>query len=362
MREVELVTGGRSFEGWKAMRIARSMDAMCGGFELEVSEIWPGSSVSRHIQPGEACAVQLGGERVITGYVDEVEVDEDAQRHTVRVSGRDKTADLVDCSAIHKGGQWRGRTIAQIAADLCAPFGIQVTVAADVGKALPSFALQEGETVFCALERLARIRALLLVADGQGNLVMTRAGTRRVTTALVRGQNVLAARGLLSMRDRFSTYIAKGQAAGTDFFNGTAASQVTATASDALVPRYRPMVLLGESQDVAASLKQRVQWEANVRAARSTDIEVTVQGWEHAEGLWQPNTLARLIHPALRIDADLLITSVTFELSESGSLTQLAMTRADAYTVLPIKAVSAAQAAQAANGAFWSLPKAEGAK
>ena len=158
------------------------------------------------------------------------------------------------------------------------------------------------------------------------------------------------------MRDRFSTYVAKGQAAGTDFFNGTAASQVSAKATDLLVTRYRPLVLLGENQDVAASLQQRVQWEANVRAARSTEVEVTVQGWAHPDGLWQPNSLVRLVHEPLRIDADLLITSVTFELSEAGSLAQLSLTRADAFTVLPIKA-AAASGAQAANASFWSLPK-----
>lgn len=359
MREVVLETGSKSYGGWTAMRIVRGMEALAGTFTFEVSELWPGQGTARRIEPGAACSVKVDGKAVITGYVDELDVEHDAKTHTVRVSGRDKTADLVDCSAIHKGGQWRGRTIAQIAADLCAPFGIQVKAATDVGKPLPTFALQEGETVFEALARLARIRALLLESDASGNLVITRAGAVKVGTALVLGENILSVRGSVGLHDRFSEYVAKGQAAGSDDNFGQAVSQISATATDGGVPRYRPMVLLGESQDVAASLKQRVQWEANVRAARSMTVEVVVQGWEHAGGLWQPNTLVRVIDSELRLDDDLLIVTVTFELGEAGTLTQLLLTRADAYSLLPIKAPTVVE--KAANKPYFT-PRAEGAK
>ncbi|MCW5666470.1 MAG: hypothetical protein KIT35_21780 [Piscinibacter sp.] len=350
--EVVLRTAGQSHAGWKAMRIEQSMDAICGAFDLTVSEMWPGQPAPRKVEPGQACEVLVDGEVVITGYVDTVQVEHDARRHEVRIGGRDRAGDLVDCSAVWKTGQWKGRTILQIAQDLCAPFGIVVRADVDVGKPLPSFALVQGETVFDALERAARIRALLLVSDGKGGLVLTRAGYARTSTALVLGENILAARGAVSFRDRFSDYIAKGQAAGNDYFNSRPAAQIVATASDPAVPRYRPLLVLGEQQDAAVGLRQRVQWEANVRAARSVEVDVTVQGWRHAGGLWRPNTLVAVRDKMLGLDHELLVVSVAMELNERGTLATLSLTRADAFALLPV-----ANTTPAGDKPYFTLPK-----
>lgn len=331
-----LRTSGLAYEGWKAVEVTRRMDQCAGSYTLDVSDVWPGQDYTRRIDPGAECEVLLGGERVITGYVDSVALEIDAGQHRVRVAGRDRTGDLVDCSAVRKTGQWRGLRIEQIAAELCEPFGVVVRAEVDTGKPLPSFALQEGETVFEAIERAARIRGLLLMSDGQGALLITRAGLARVATRLVLGQNVLRARSMLDMRDRYSSYTCKGQAPGNDQHNGKTVSQIAARAEDAGVQRYRPLVLTNDAPDLAASLRERVRWEANVRAARSAEIEITVQGWRHDAGLWQPNTLVPVVVPALRMDAELLITSVANILDEQGSTTTLLLTRPDAYSVADV--------------------------
>lgn len=336
------------------MRIGLGMDQVCGTFEFEVSELWPGQPQPRQVQPGEPCEVKVNGVTLITGYVDEVRIEHDAQRHRVAVAGRDRTADLVDCSAVWPTGQWKGRDILQIARDLCAPFGIAVSADVDVGKPLQSFALVQGETVFEAIERLARIRALLLVSDGKGGLKLTRAGVAKVATALVLGQNVLAGRASLSFRDRYSKYTAKGQAVGDDFVNGRQVSQIAARAVDEGVSRHRPLLLLGENQDAAATLQQRVQWEANVRAARSTEVDITVQGWHHSAGLWQPNTLVKVTDSLLRLDHELLIVGVALELNEKGTLATLSLTRPDAFTLLPIRAQSSSVGR--ADRFSWDMP------
>lgn len=351
-----LLTGGKFYSGWESVSVMRSMEHCSGAFRLGVSDLWPGQSVARNIEPGETCEVMIGTDPVITGYIDALDVEIDDNKHDITVAGRDATADLVDCSAIRKTGQWRGQKIERIAQDLCDPFGIAVRAEVDTGAALTSFALQVGETVFEAIERAARIRALLLMSDGRGALLITRAGVARAPTALVLGQNVLSAKVQLDMRDRFSSYTLLGQTPGSDDWNGVKASQVRAVATDPDVPRYRPLVLTNDSPDLAATLKQRVQWEAIVRAARSLDIELVVQGWRHAEGLWQPNTLVHVQGASLRLDADLLITTVQSKLDEQGSTSTLTLTRADAFSLLEMKA-----AAGGGVKKFWDLPKAVGA-
>jgi prophage tail gpP-like protein len=324
--------------GWKSVRVVRSMQHCASGFELGLAERWSGQDVRLPVRPGARCTVMLGQVPVVTGHVDGAEVDMDNEGRTVSVAGRDLTADLVDCSAVRKPGQWRGAKIDAIAKDLCEPFGVRVRAEVDTGKPLASFALQLGETVFEALERAARIRGLLLVSDGAGALVLTRAGIQRSPTALVLGQNVLKARVRLDMRDRYSSYTVLGQAPGGDNFNGPLVSQVRATALDPGVQRHRPLVLTNSEPDLSATLQQRALWEANVRAARSLEVSVKVQGWAHDGTPWAPNCIVPVRLSAMDVDEDLLLTDVEYSLDDSGTTSTLGLTRRDAYQVLPLKA------------------------
>lgn len=347
--DVLLITAGRSFLGWTTLRIVRSMTHCTGAFELGATWRVGAFDSAVGIQAGDQAQVIVGAETVITGYVDGIDEEWSATSHELRVHGRDMAADLVDCSAISRTGQWHNQPIEQIVSDLAKPFGVRVRARVSTGKALPSFALQEGETAFDAADRAARIRGLLLVSDADGTLSITRAGEQRAPTDLVLGTNLLNLRVSKDMRDRYSLYTAKGQAPGSDFTNGPQVSQIKAQATDPGVGRYRPLVMTNDQPDIAATLTDRVRWEANVRAARSIELEAQVQGWRHADGLWAPNTLARVVAAGADIDTDFLITEVAYELSESGSTTRLSMTRQDAFTLLPLKAIS--------SGPYFEAPK-----
>jgi len=358
--QVELLTGGRTHGGWQSIRVTRSMEHAAGSFSLAVSERWPGVSAPLQIHNGQACEVLVAGETLITGYVDQVESDLDAASHLVTVAGRDKVADLIDCSAIVEGGQWRGRRVEQLAADLARPFDVRVSADVDTGKPLTSFALQTGETVFEAMLRAARLRGLLLVSDSQGGLLITRAGTQQLSTTLRVGENLLSCNVKSDWRDRFSKYIVLGQAPGNDYFNGTAAAHISATATDRAIQRFRPtreLLLVSDTPDIGATLQDRTQWEANTRAARSFTVTAKVQGWRHAEGLWAPNRLVPVVSAEQHLDDTLLISAVEFGLSESeGTTTTLTLVPMDAFSLEPARQ---AEAAAPATDSFWTLPKVE---
>lgn len=334
---VELKVNSKLFGGWQQVRIERGIEQIAGAFDLSVTDRWntaQGGQQAFEIKPGHACEVLVNGQTVITGYIDAVKPGYDANSHQINVSGRDKTADLVDCSAIYKSGQWSGKKLPQIAADLLAPFGIGVVVAADTGSALPVLSIQEGETVFELLERAARMRALLLVSDGQGNLLLTRSGSERAGADLVEGANILRADGEFSWKDRYSTYIVKGQRQGNDENFGESVAQQAESIQDSGITRYRPLIVMAEDQDGNATLRQRAEWERNVRAGRGTRATITVQGWSANGQLWQPNTLTRLRSPFLAADLDVLIVSVTYSLDDSGTLTTLQVAQPSAFDTL----------------------------
>lgn len=333
---VELKVNGKLFGGWQRVRIERGIEQIAGTFDLTATDRWNTAQGRQgiEIKPGQRCEVLVNGRIVITGYIDSVNRSYDADSHQIGVSGRDKTADLVDCSAIYKSGQWVGKKLEQIAADLAAPFGIGVTAAVDTGSALPVLAIQEGETVFELLDRAARMKALLLISDGAGNLLLTRAGRDRAPAELLEGGNILRADGEFSWRDRFSDYIVKGQRRGDDENYAETVAHQTESVKDAGINRYRPLIVMAEDQEGNAALRQRAEWERNVRAGRATRASITVQGWGVDGQLWQPNTIARLRSPLLAADLDVLIVSVTYSLDDGGTVTELQVAHPDAFDII----------------------------
>lgn len=348
--DLRLVVNGTAFGGWQSIRVRRSMEEVAGHFDLTVSELWPEQSTPREIRTGDKAAIDIDGETVITGFVDTLVAAIGERSHTVNITGRDATADMVDCSAMHSKGEWRNARLDQIARDLAAPFGIAVKVDADIGAPFPVWAQQEGERAFECLERAARQRAVLLLSDGRGGLVLGKASRTRVGTALVEGENLLACNVRNDAAERYQTYIVKGQRAGSDDVSGEAASTMKATATDAGVTRPRTLVIVAEDEADLAALQRRAKWEASVRAARALTANASAQGWTHRDGLWAPNTLVRLRAPALRIDRDLLIRDVELVVDEQGTRAELVLTPAEAYSLVAMPGKQKAPRRKRANG------------
>lgn len=331
----ELKVDGQSYGGWKTMAAESGIEQISGAFHLDVTDRWADQPEPRPIKRGAAAQLLLDGEPVITGYVDDTDADFDELTHSLTVTGRDKTADLVDCSAIYGAGQWKGATLDRIARDLIAPYGIALTVQADVGTAFTSFNIQEGESVFATLDRAARMRAVLLTSDSNGGLLITRAANEPIDTQLVLGQNLKRLQFRQSWKERFSEYRVKGQGKGSATVYGKALRGYAST-SDSVVDRYRPLIVLSEQQSGQNfTLQQRIDWERNVRIGRGTRATATVQGWRHRDGLWRPNTLVSVRADAAGIDEQLLVVKVSYSLTDTrGTITELELTHPLAFALL----------------------------
>ena len=335
---VSLTVGGHAYSGWKSVRVTRGIDAVASAFSLSVSERWSNQQQAWPIREGDACVVSLGEDRVIEGYVDRRSLAFSASSHSVSVEGRDKTGDLVDCSALLDKWEFRNLDVLAFAKKVCAPYGITVSLQAGLVLAKPKkLSINPGDTAFDAIEHACRLSGVLAVSDGNGGLLLTRAGTARCKTELVQGQNILAASAEFDASGRFYTYAALGQHHGSDGHYGSAAAQTKGTATDTTISRTARTLLIRPEHDVTTeSAKQRAQWEATVRAARGDTVTVTVQGWRQGDGtLWPINAMARVKLPELQVDGTLLISSAVYSLDDGGSTTQLTLKPPSAFLPKP---------------------------
>ena len=196
---VSLVVGGQVYDGWLQCEVRRSIEALAGVFTVPVSLV-PGQPVP--IKRQDVVELRIGQTPVVQGYVLAAEPFYRRNDVGLRVSGRDRTGDLVRCSAVHQGGQWRRASLQRIAQDLVAPFGLQVVTEVDTGAPIQDFRIGHAETVLDALARAARLRGVLVTTGSQGNLLLTRAGLKRFDGAIRRGWNVIEMEGLGTDEDR----------------------------------------------------------------------------------------------------------------------------------------------------------------
>ena len=333
-----LKTEGTAFAGWKEVTVRRSIETLVGTFDFGATERYPGPLPQRKMLPGQSCTVELEDEVVITGWIDSVAPAYDADNHSVRVRGRDRAADLVDCSALHKPGEWTEIRMERLAGILAKPFGVTVKADVSTGDRFRKFTLQKGETAWEAIERMARQRGVLVVSDGEGGLLITRAGLSLEGATLKTGgvPRILSGSATYSDVDRFSEYHTRAQASGTDDFFGTAVAQVSAIARDPNVSRYRPLIVMAEEQPGPGKVQERATWEASSRAGRSRRATLTVQGWKAQAGVWQPNRRVQVDDELLGIQREMLIVAVEHTLGERGTRTTLELARPEAFELLAL--------------------------
>lgn len=386
---VTLQVSGIDYSGWQSIRITHSIEQLAGVFALEVSDRWPDQSDAFAIEPGAACTVKIGSDVVITGYIDQLQVNATPTAHTISISGRDKTGDLVDCSA--PAQEWAGAVFERVVTALCAPYGITVqsqlatvqgayqspkpgkapatkTAADKGGTVLPRKATNSGETVHKLLEKLAKTQAVLLVSDRAGGLLITRAGLGgQATDKLVQGGNLKTIDYSRGFADLYSQIQVKGQSHGAvptgaggpvnlaAFAKTSDTVKPAGTVSRAAAPgnpsgvssapvatvtsalRYRPLIIIAEEQADATRCKARAQWEAGTREAKSKRLRVQVQGWRQSDGtLWAINTLARVDCKTVRLNEDMLITALEYTIDpQGGTVCNITLCPPGAYEILP---------------------------
>jgi prophage tail gpP-like protein len=338
MNKVELYVNGKIYDGWKDVDITRALNAVSGSFSLSITDRWSGQDEPWTVAPDDECEVRINGETVITGYVFEVNPQFEKSSRSIGISGRDKTADFVDCSADLGFSELKNISLKRLAETLAKPYGIKITLVGSGGAVFEKFSINLGESSFEVLERACRQRGYLLTADGTGGILISQPGKVRSTTILEQGKNLIQAAASFDHSERFSSYKVKAQK--TDFeteLSPSSAFFIVATAKDPNVKRHRPMIIAGDGNMDAGASKTRAQWEATTRAAKSSKFRCQVAGWQQGDGsLWKPNQLVRLRSSWLGIDDDLLVVSTKMNLSaSSGTTTELNLERKDAYIPEP---------------------------
>lgn len=354
---VTLVAGDVRISGWQAVRITTGLERMPGDFDIALTESFPGQAQDVLIAPGTPCKVLIGSDPVITGYIDRYLPSFDPKSHQVRVQGRSKCQDLVDCSAgidqnweaTHqtRGMQINTGSLLKLATELAAPFNIKVTslTGNDVPVGAPNAAVVQfnitlTETPFEIIERVARYAGVLVYEGTDGNLILANVSADLMTGGFAQGVNVEAASVAYTMDQRYSVYVPSlSSVDANQDMGGSAGIMPFPPVFDIGVPRFRPLIVVSEqSQYGELTVRKRAVWEMNRRVGRSQTVRLTCDKWRDVAGkLWSRNANASLNLPKLKLsDNTWIITEVTFSRdAQRGTVADIEMMPPEAFWIEP---------------------------
>lgn len=327
---VTLFINKQIYSGWEDVRITRELNAAAGDFQVRLTDRWKPEQQSWSVQSGDGVHIHMGKQSVLTGWIDTVNPSFNATKRSIVVSGRSKTCDIVDCS-VTGPNQYSDIDLQTLAQKVCSPFEVPVYFRASPGAKFSSIIVKQGETVFNLLDRHARQRKLLMIVNYEGGLEFVNVGGKRAGTEIRQGVNVLSGSANSDKTNRFSEYIVKGQ--NLNFLGEPEqSSSPEGKFTDEGVTRFRPYVVVNDGTTDGKTAEDRAQYEANIRAAKSLEAEVEVQGWFKQDGnLWEINEEVFCDVGYLGIRRWMLISKVIFNKNSSGTTTIISLIRKDAY-------------------------------
>lgn len=324
---IEVFANGRKFTNWTEAKVLRSLDQIAATFSLTlVARSSDGDRV--RLFPGDSVSVAVDGVKVINGYVDDLKASFSAGNHAVSVSGSEKTSDIADCS-IESPLEWKDKTMSEIVGSICKAFGLKFSnsMNVDVGKAFQRFSVEPGAKALDTIAKLCKERGILPCSDGLGGIFLLKPESCSRGPALRQGGNLVSSSVGFSLVDRFSKYSVYG----------TGRKKVIGEALDSDVTRTRPLVIVDSNAVEKEQVQARADWESKVRKAKSMKFSASVSGWSHPGGLWAPGILCSLLAPEAFVETpiDLLVSSVEYSWSSSGSMANLTLVSPDVYAPQP---------------------------
>lgn len=330
---VRSVTRAATVSGWSSVVVRRGLGVCAATFEVSM-----GFSDGIPIAPGDEIVVRAGNTQVCRGYVDTRSVAW-GQTHTLTFSGREPTADLVDCSVEQTPSSWANATLGSIVEQIAAQRDIAVIDKSQSDATFPQFRLRPSETGWSAIERACRMRGVLAHGDGNGHLLIEVPGRPDRVSQLGAGSGILDASMDVSVEDRFQLYVVRGARPGNDLVFGAAASHIEGIAKDPKIRATRMLEIVAEGSVDAKTATERAQWEATIRAARSARAKLVMQGWRRPNAvgdLWVPGVIVPASIPQIGLDGMMMVDRVEYRQgSDGGTRCTLELVRIDAYAIAP---------------------------
>ena len=318
------------------------------------------------------CDVYVGTDQVISGYICKIDDEMDENSHLISYEVRGATCDLIDSTSEFFGANnplltasAKGMTIAQLIAAIANGYDINVLVEKAPSN-VPTNAninypgvisINVGDSAYSAVEQLAKYAGCLVYENEFGDLVLGWPGSEPQSETVLTHQNVKKSNIRYDSSNLYSNYAAYMQSATTnqdsvgsigfgvrhyDFFDKRKNIH-----GGKRVRNYRKIFDVSQLPNLYTTSLSPQQIMANYvcnrNAGESQQVTIEVYKWHDEQGvLWKPNQLVRVNLQHQYFNQLWLISEISYNLSDSGTTTQMVLMHPNAFSVEPTPIAQAA--------------------
>lgn len=380
---VSLEVNGISYQGFENINYYKNIEDLSGTFSFTAS------TENKEFTPfkgQEPCRIMINNRPILTGFIESLTYSYSNSSHSIIVSGRDKTSDIIDNTIIGDVQLNAPITLENLIKEVLDRANLLdkpdapdtsnlIKVINQAGKLKPfekselssgeaelgfdqneSATAKVGENMFEFIEKYCRKRGVLLTSDGDGNVVIARSGQELLEGTLLNEitknnnrNNIKNASINYDFSNRYNKYICRSQGNASAFGlieneDGFGLASLAGTKGEAIddeIRTTRVIEFLNETSAINSSDEQRANWEANIRRSRSVVYTCEVNHLfvdKENTSLYEPNKRIQVKDDFCDIDSLMLIRSISYDLSAGeGTSITLELVPIDAYTPQPSK-------------------------
>ena len=337
MSKIYLEVEGIKYEGFTDIAVNSALENFSSSFSFSttVKETSFGR-IQNDLKLGQQARVFIDEILIITGYIEDLDIQYSADSHSITVSGRDIGGDLIDSSIRQKS--YKQRDFEKLINLVLADNGYSIEVINNVGtltlEPTETIKTEQNDSVFDFLDRYAKKLQVLLKINANGDLEIIREDDEVVKNYLIndftQNGNILSASLNLTTINRFNVIEVYSQD-NNRTHTKTSISQ-KGTATDSQIRTTRRKIITMDTASQSKSLKALAEWNVNLRRAKGSRYSCKVLGFYSGNTIWQPNKLVNIVDLTAQIQGNFLIQGVNFSQSLQGSFTTLDIVERGAFS------------------------------
>jgi prophage tail gpP-like protein len=312
-------------------RILTSIDNMVFGWSARIP--WePGNNkeLDKLLIPFTypPASIYIGNERIVNGFLYTVSPQKANDGIFMDLTGYSFAADIMD-SELKPPFEVNRIDLLNRAKQLVSPLGINVLVdkGVNIGGHFDRITATAGDTIGTHLMNLSVQRGVLLSADDEGNLLITKAKIDTFAGLISEDSpKVKTWSASFKGRKRFNSYRVYGQSPGNN------AKEAVSIDKNIIKTRF---MSFNATDTIKGELQAIADWKKTTRIKEALQLSLTVNDWFDDFGVrWKHNTVVKVTSPVLFLPQgfDFLIKSVEYILTVEGRSTKLNLVPPQVFT------------------------------
>lgn len=356
MSKIYLEVSGKKYEGFTDIAVNSSIENFCSSFSFSTTVKEKISFLGKrtgqivnNIKLQSEVRVFVDDILVLTGYIENLDLDYSSESHTIIYSGRDIGGDIVDSSIIQQ--TYKQRNFEVLLKMVLAKNGFdKIKIINKVGtlklEKNEIIKTEGGEKIFEFMDRYAKKLQVILKINEYGNLLIMREDDTVVKNMLINNgtedNNILSANLQLTTKDRFNVIQIFSQANNKTHTKSGISQR--GSAKDKEIRTTRRLTIDMHTASESKTLNALAQWNINVRRAKGSRYSCKVVDFYSEriqkillldlgyDQVWRPNTLVDVVDNVAQIKGTFLIQGVQFTQSLQGSFTTLDIVERGSFT------------------------------